>query len=492
VPEGDGSHADRWLRRVTAGLVLLLLLLAVLAYLFDLGPRWFGLRYPSPVTQPARVAPPPGLSLPDARPPAAVAPGTPARRADPAALRAALASAMRDRALGRHFAVEVSQLSDGRVVYRHGADLVTPASTMKLLTTTAALSVLGPEHRFTTRTVASRHGRVVTLVGGGDPLLERVPQIYEGTYPSDVSRGTYPERADLQTLARATARALNGLGRTKVRLRYDASLFSGPGASPRWRPNYLSDNVVSRISPLWVDEGRVQPGLEARSQDPAADAAQAFAAALERRKIKVVGAPVAAVAPRGATGLASVRSAPLAQIVQHILEVSDNEGAEVLARQTALAVGQPASFTGGVRAVTSVLRKLGVDLDGARIYDGSGLSRQDRVRPETMLDVLRVAADPKRPGLRPVLTGLPVAGFTGSLSYRFDTRGQAGLGWVRAKTGTLSHVNAYAGTVTSRDGVVMGFVVVADRVREPDTLEARADLDQIAGALAGCTCAATP
>lgn len=492
MPEGDGSHAGRWLRRVTGGLVVLLLALAVLAYWFDLGPRWFGLQYPSPVTQPAKVAPPPGLSLPAMRPPAAVAAGTTERRADPAALRRALASAVRSRALGRHFAVDVSELGDGRVRYRHGADLVTPASTMKLLTTTAALSALGPDHRFTTRVVSARHGHVITLVGGGDPLLERVPQVNEGTYPADVSRSTYPERADLQTLARGTARALRALGRTSVRLRFDASLFTGPSVSPQWEPGYISDYVVSRISPLWVDEGRLQPGLEARSPDPAAAAAQAFATALKKQKIRVVGQPAPAVAAKGAPALAAVRSAPLAQIVQHILEVSDNEGAEVLARQTAIAVGQPASFDGGSRAVRSVLHRLGVDLTDARIYDGSGLSRHDRVRPETMLAVIGTAADARHPDLRAVVAGLPVAGFTGSLSYRFDTRGQDGLGWVRAKTGTLSGVNAYAGTVTSRDGVVMAFVVVADRVRESDTVEARADLDQIAGALAGCTCAATP
>jgi len=88
-----------------------------------------------------------------------------------------------------------------------------------------------------------------------------------------------------------------------------------------------------------------------------------------------------------------------------------------------------------------------------------------------------------------VLAGLPVAGFTGSLTYRFETGDGAGLGAVRAKTGTLTGVHGLAGTVTTEDGVVLGFVAAADRVRVPDTLAARARLDEVAAALAGCTCA---
>ncbi|MGN6131998.1 MAG: D-alanyl-D-alanine carboxypeptidase/D-alanyl-D-alanine endopeptidase [Nocardioidaceae bacterium] len=464
----------------------------MLAYQFDLGARWFGPEAPSPVSEPARVPPPPGLALPHAGPAVPVARATPARAADPQALRHALHRLVRAKSLGRHVAVDVAQLSDGRVRFRYGAPLVTPASTLKLLTTTAALQVLGPDHRFTTRVVTSRHGRLVTLVGGGDPLLERKPQVDEGTYPVDVSGHSYPARADLQTLARATAQRLRDLGRTKVRLRYDATLFTGPSFNPHWPAHYLGDDVVSRISALWVDEGRVRPGAEDRTPDPARAAADAFAKALAARGIRVVGASKPAAAAPDAQVLASVSSAPLSQIVQHVLEVSDNEGAEVLARQTALATGRPGSFAGGAAAVRATLRGLGVDVADARTFDGSGLSRQDRVRPETLLDVLEVASSERHPRLRGVVEGLPVAGFTGSLSYRFDRTPRVALGRVHAKTGTLTGVNAYAGTVTSRDGVAMVFVVVSDRTPPALTVDARAKLDEIAAALAACTCGSTP
>ena len=61
---------------------------------------------------------------------------------------------------------------------------------------------------------------------------------------------------------------------------------------------------------------------------------------------------------------------------------------------------------------------------------------------------------------------------------------------VRAKTGTLTGVHGLTGTVTSKDGAVMSFVAVADRVRVPNTVAARSLLDQMSAALAGCTCAA--
>jgi serine-type D-Ala-D-Ala carboxypeptidase/endopeptidase (penicillin-binding protein 4) len=322
----------------------------------------------------------------------------------------------------------------------------------------------------------------VVLVGGGDPLLGRSP----------ASAGSFPPRADLETLAARTAAALKALGRSKVRVGYDTTLFSGPALSPDWEPSYFPD-VVSRISPLWVDEGRRSTGLADRSTQPAADAADVFVQALERRHITVVGRPGRAVAPPASSGggrIAVVRGAPLAAVVQHVLEVSDNDGAEVLARQVAVAQGEPASFAGAARAVRAVLGRLGISTRGDRIYDGSGLSRHDRLRPETLLAVIRTAASPDHPGLRSALAGLPVAGFTGSLATRFVD--DPGRGTVRAKTGTLTGVDGLAGTVTTRDGAVLGFVAIADRVRPGATLGAQKALDRVAGALAACDCAATP
>lgn len=99
--------------------------------------------------------------------------------------------------------------------------------------------------------------------------------------------------------------------------------------------------------------------------------------------------------------------------------------------------------------------------------------------------MLVAAADPANPRLRPLLTGLPVAAFSGSLSDRFHDDGSSdGAGVVRAKTGTLSGVSALAGVVTTEDGRLLAFAVLADRLSR----WAEPDLDRIAATLAGCRC----
>ena len=496
MPESDRGHAGdppavsggrpsrprgRRMRRFTASLVVLVELAAIAAHAFDLGPRWFDLDYPSPVEEPAAVPPPAGLTLPDAEVPGLVAGATEPSSADPTAVRRAVARLLRDERLGPRVAVAVSDLATGELVYRSGAKRIVPASTLKMLTSAAALESLGGDHRFRTTVVQGDARRRIVLVGGGDPLLARRPVSVDEAYPA---------RADLVTLARATAKALLDLGRSSVRLGYDDGLFEGPAFNPAWPGTYLPD-VVTPITALWVDEGR-DPGGYLRSPDPALAAAQAFAAALERRGITVRGAPREKPVGPGAQEIAAVEGAPLAQVVQRVLEVSDNEGAEVLLRQAALATGREGSFGGGAEAVHAVLQELGIDTRRDRILDGSGLSRENLVRPETLLAVIQAAASPEHPELRPLLTGLPVAGFTGSLADRFATGDPAGPGDVRAKTGTLRGVRALAGTALTRDGVDVGFVVVADRVREANSEEARARVEEAAAALAACACGLTP
>ena len=102
-----------------------------------------------------------------------------------------------------------------------------------------------------------------------------------------------------------------------------------------------------------------------------------------------------------------------------MLTNSDNDIAEALNRQTAIATGRPASFDGGAEAVPAQLAKLQLPLGGAVFADGSGLNRADKVTAGLLTQLLARAADPARPELRPILTGLPVAAFTGTLSTRY-------------------------------------------------------------------------
>jgi D-alanyl-D-alanine carboxypeptidase/D-alanyl-D-alanine-endopeptidase (penicillin-binding protein 4) len=467
-------RALSWLPEVV---VVLLVVSAVANVQFHLDQRWLGLDGPNATDTPAEVLPPEGLDLRAGSTAPLVAGTSEGGRLDAAAVRRAIAPYLKDESLGRHVAVAVSELGSGRIVHRSGSGAVTPASTTKLLTATAALEQLGPMTRF--RTTVRRTGKRIVLVGGGDPFLAT---------SKATAKGLYPSRATLDDLALRTTTALTRQGITSVRLTYDDSLFTGPKVSPDWPATYLPEDVVPPITSLWTDEGK--DAGDHYVADPSRAAATAFATALARHGIKVRGAARPAVSGSTDVEIAAVESAPLGEIVERTLAVSDNNAAEVLGHQVGLAVRQDGSFAGGAAAVLQVLRGLGVDNTGSTVYDGSGLSRRDRLMPETLLGVLRAAAAAAHPRLRQVVTGLPVAGFTGSLQWRFDDAPAAARGRVRAKTGTLTGVHGLAGIVTDAQGNQMAFVAIADRVALTEQLAARRDLDRLAGALGACSCGA--
>ena len=164
--------------------------------------------------------------------------------------------------------------------------------------------------------------------------------------------------------------------------------------------------------------------------------------------------------------------------------MSDNMLAEALARHVAIATDRPATFEGGAQAVTQALARAGIDVTGVKLSDGSGLSQADRIPAGVLTDVVSSAADGSLESASALLSGLPVAGYDGTL---FD-RGDAGAapGTVRAKTGTLLGVHALAGTVVTVEGRLLAFAVIADGSGSETAAEDA--LDDVAAALAGCGC----
>lgn len=225
-----------------------------------------------------------------------------------------------------------------------------------------------------------------------------------------------------------------------------------------------------------------------RSASPSLAAAQSFQKLLQQYGIKVAAAkPVDA--PSNAALLAQVKSPTLGQIVEYINLHSDNDGAETLLRHVGIATGNGGSYIGGVKGVRATLTKLGLDVSKATIYDGSGLTRANKVPLELLAGAVRVAASKDHPELRHLLTGLPIAGFDGSLRERFTTAGTSfGTGLVHAKTGTLTSVHSLAGYALDRTGTLLVFAIASDSVPVPKTLDARAALDRATSALANCGC----
>lgn len=410
-----------------------------------------------PAQGPAAVRP----TAPDASPASA----TPAPVPDPEKLAARLAKVSRTGIARSGIAVLAD---DGAVLADRGADRpLAPASTLKLLTTLAAVDTLGADHTFTTSVVSPSKGRIV-LVGGGDPLL------------TDKTSTSATKPASLQALAVHTAEALAASGVTKVRLGYDDTLFSGPDFNPAWKSRWRG--YLSRVTPLMVGEGRFDQWRS--DPEPALTAATAFAKRLQKQGIRVtvVGRQEA---PDGAATVASVSSARLSAVIARTLRLSDNSAAEVLARHVALATGRTPSFAGATAAITAWLKDHDLWDDGMVLRDGSGLSDRSRVTPSVLARALLLAVH--TPELRAVADGLPVAGENGTLKDRFDDSSEAiARGNVRAKTGTLVGVASLAGYLTTADGARLVFAAMANGTAGQNT--AYNWLDRSAAALVRCGC----
>ncbi len=387
-----------------------------------------------------------------------------------AGLEAVLGPLFANGALGPNVAGSVADAQTGEVLWDRGGDVaMTPASSAKLLTAAAVLSTRGPNYRIPTRAVAGANPGDVVLVGGGDPTL------------AVGETAAYRGAARLDKLAEQVRTALGGA--TPGRVIVDSNLFSGPTVHSTWAAADINGGVISSVTALMTDGARVDP-TDTRTNpqhhaQPDIAAAQAFA--------QLLGVPAAEVVPGravdGARVLGEVLSPPIARIVERMLVDSDNVVAEMMARQVALAKGLPASFEGAAQAVNAALAELGVPAPaGTGLVDGSGLSDFNRVSTNHLVAVLHQAASPDHPALSTLLSGLPVAGYSGTL----DRRGRAGLGLVRAKTGTLNHVNALAGYVVDADGRMLVFALVADATS--NQFGAELALDGMAAAIGACGC----
>jgi len=423
---------------------------------------------PTPALSTARPLDPDPVAAPDvlAAQPASSAPAVPV-----AALDAVLTSG----ALGPGPGALVLDVESAAALLDRSGDVPRiPASVAKLVTGAAALVTLDVGSRLSTRVVRGATPGEVVLVGGGDTTLTTRPG----------PGGGYPARASLAELADSTAATLLAAGTGEVVVRVDAGLFEGPSVSPDWRPTYVAAGVVAPVSALSVDTGRVSPHSVAREPDPALAAGRALVRLLSRRGVTVSDEVTRTPAPPGADEIAAVSSATVGELVELMLTTSDNDLAESVLRLVAVAAGRPGTFTDGSAVAVQVLLDLGVPTDGLVLLDGSGLARGSTIAPETLARLLVTAADGSRPELGHLLGGLPVAGFSGTLSLRFGAgRPGTAAGLVRAKSGTLTGVSTLAG-IAPVAGRPVVFVVMADS-GTADALTARDALDGFAATLVG-------
>jgi D-alanyl-D-alanine carboxypeptidase/D-alanyl-D-alanine-endopeptidase (penicillin-binding protein 4) len=158
-----------------------------------------------------------------------------------------------------------------------------------------------------------------------------------------------------------------------------------------------------------------------------------------------------------------LRSPPLSQILAAFLKPSQNQLGEMLFKAVALQLSDTGSYRVGRRVVAERLRGWGADAGGFQVMDGSGLSRNDLVSPETLVRVLDAMR--KSPHFQIYYDALPVAGIDGTLRGRMrSTTAEAN---VRGKTGTLSNVRSLSGYVTSANGRLLIFSVLCNNYLVP-------------------------
>ena len=402
----------------------------------------------------------------------------------------------------------------------NAAKLMMPGSTMKVVTLAAAAELLGWDHRFETRIVASApldegvlRGDLV-IIGGGDPSISE--------------RGEMP--GTLKIIARRVREA--GILRIEGGVIGHDDLFDDNGFGDGWTLDNLPYGYAAAVSALEYNEGSVDlvinagatagdpvviqvrpegsglqvdnrlvtaaesgtgalrlrrlPGssrLVVEGQIPAKAApfvrtasvdnptrffASAFRAALIAEGIQVNGDAVDIddflTKPdfTAARLVVSHVSLPLRSIAESMMRVSQNQYAETLLRSI-----------GGREKAVNVLTSWGVAGDSYVIADGSGLSRYNYVSSEALVRILwRMRTDPQHASA--FSASLPVAGRDGPLSRRLA--GTPAEGRVRAKTGTIDNARAIAGYVHTVGGETLIFSILANNFTVPSgTIDAAAD-----------------
>jgi D-alanyl-D-alanine carboxypeptidase/D-alanyl-D-alanine-endopeptidase (penicillin-binding protein 4) len=334
--------------------------------------------------------------------------------------------------------------ADGHVLASHNAD--TPligASTQKLLVGAAALATLTPDFTYETRVLAPAapsDGSVdkVWLVGSGDPVLST------SAYAAFIQEKE-KTRGDVTTSLDALADAIVAKGVQKIPggVVVDDSRYDAERYRPAWAEGDRTSGDIGPLDALTVNDGfSAWEPRKLAVADPAVNAGTQLQQLLRARGVQV-GAVTRGAAPNDAATVATIKSPPLKDIVTSMFRSSDNLSAELIVKELGVHASKQGTTAAGSAAVLAKLRELGVPVDHVVLDDGSGLSRLNRDTCATLAAVLDLRT---RPGLETLLSGLPVAGQSGTLFDQF--LGTPLVGKVTAKTGSLTGVSGFAGVVT--------------------------------------------
>ncbi|MFT3989796.1 MAG: D-alanyl-D-alanine carboxypeptidase/D-alanyl-D-alanine-endopeptidase [Luteolibacter sp.] len=357
-----------------------------------------------------------------------------------------------------------------------GETALCPASSLKTLTTGAALGILGPEFRFETRLIVTAEGDLV-LKGSGDPTLaledinaliadavagglkevKGIVRVDASVFPSNPVSDHW-NWGDIGNAYGAGAYGIN-VEHNRMIVSFlpgakegDAAKFLNGGPAPAdmvWKcdvktgPAGSGDGVMVYASPygrVISLSGAVPLGapfaVTAAISDPPAVALEALKRGLEKAGVKVLGKTGAGGTERV---LAVHQSEPLPVIIEHLHRVSDNLESQCLF----LTLGNHEK-SDPAKVVRNYWENAGVSFEGLRLLDGSGLARANMIRP---VDLARVnhAAGHGPGGQR----------FFESLSASLN-------GEVRSKIGAMSGVKTEVGFLRLKSGKTYTFALMAN------------------------------
>ena len=384
--------------------------------------------------------------------------------------------------------VYVQNLTTGKVIESHRADAaMKPASTMKLVTTFAALRALGPDYRWVTpwqspaAVVSGSLEGDIYWVGSGNPVLDQ------------------NDLLDMQAQLRE-----RGINKIKGQLVLDRSRWNNQGSahgfdgdseeafSTEPDPHMLAYKVVwakperNILGDVVVNTNPPLPGIEQSNTLSIRNSSRAACTSLKnfmnaqyqngslmfsgslpesclgqemfinmlemqdfasksfinhwRDKGGEIqnGYKVGKLPERSVT-LAINRSKPLAEVMADMNKNSNN----VIARSVFLTLGEHFSNNQTQYNATAEVRRqlveAGLDDEALVLENGSGLSRRERMSARMMGEMLKKTY--QSPFKQAFIDSLPIAGTDGTLKSRFKQVGTA----LRLKTGTLKNVRALAG-----------------------------------------------
>jgi D-alanyl-D-alanine carboxypeptidase/D-alanyl-D-alanine-endopeptidase (penicillin-binding protein 4) len=388
-----------------------------------------------------------------------------------------------------------------------------PASTMKVLTTWAALEILGPA--FTWQTRAYANGPVsdqvldgdLVLVGGGDPYMtaERwwgfvngVRQsgirrikgdvIIDNSYfePQGDDRGAFDNKP-FSTYNVLPDALLVNFQAVDINLFPDLAADTLRASAFPWPANLKVDSTArldggscrrgrSRIE-VSTPDGPTGNSMVITGSYPTSCGPMSFTRAVMRAPEYAYGTFKAfweqsggeldggwriGLLPPGADLLYSQESLSLAEIIRLVNKFSSNAMArQLLLTLSAEKAGRPGTTSGGSKVITEFLASQDITIPDLVLENGSGLSREERISAAGLAEVLLAAW--RSQYMPEFAASLPLSATDGTLRKRFRSPDMQGR--LRMKTGSLQGVSALAGYVNAASGRTFVAVVIVNDPR---------------------------